>query len=82
MFPKLEKALSNEVAPGGSSVSVSPFALLIGTRIEVRATAGDNEKKQAEIRTMAQAALDHFNADRLVEGRKLLVLTIEKMVKE
>ena len=77
-----EKILSVETAPGASYINISPFSFCWFTRIEVRATAGDNEKKQAEIRTMAQAALDHFNADRLVEGRELLVLTIEKMVKE
>ena len=82
MFPKLEKALSNEVAPGGSSVSVSPFALLIGTRIEVKANAGDDAIEWAELKAKIEESLRMLYTDNLVGGRDLLQAAYDEMVKE
>lgn len=66
MFPNLKSALSNHVSPGASHVSVSPFAFLIGTRIEVCSSAGDDSDVIERVR------LDLMEVDRLLDGDNLL----------
>jgi hypothetical protein len=82
MFAALKSLLSVHVAPGGAYVDVRPFSFAWFTRITIRANAGDNEIERTEIIESLKAVEQHLLADRLVEGRELLVLTIEKMVKE
>ena len=82
MFAALKSLLSVHVAPGGSYVNYAPFSFACFTRPSIRANAGDNESERAEIIESLKAVEQHLLADRLVEGRELLVLAIEKMVKE
>lgn len=81
MFAQLKSLLSSHVAPGGGYVDVRPFSFCWFSRIEVRANAGDDAIERAEIVGQLKAVEQHLIADRLVEGRELLVLTLERMVK-
>jgi hypothetical protein len=81
MFPKLTSLLSNHVAPGGSHVSVSPFAFLIGARIEVKATAGDEAKRIEAIRQRLTEVRELLDADHLIRGRDALRAVIQDIDK-
>jgi len=82
MFAALKSLLSVHVAPGGVHVNYAPFSFAWFTRPAIRANAGDNEIERAEIVEQLKAVEQHLLADRLVEGRELLILAIERMVKE
>ena len=69
MFAQLKSLLSNHVAPGGSHVSVSPFAFLVGTRIEVMANAGDDAEIIESITTELMEVDRLLDADNLVGAR-------------
>lgn len=81
MFAALKSLLSVHVAPGAAYVSYAPFSFAWFTRPTVRANAGNDAVEHAEIIEQLKAVEQHLLADRLVEGRELLVLTLERMVK-
>jgi hypothetical protein len=70
MFAALKSLLSNHVAPGGSHVSVSPFAFLVGTRIDVRANAGDEARRTEAIVNRLMEVDRLLDNDCLPEGRE------------
>ena len=82
MFAQLKSLLSNHVAPGGSHVSVSPFAFLVGTRIEVRAIAGDDAIERAELAVELMEVDRLLDNDDLVAGRERIKAILKNMVTE
>ena len=82
MFAQLKSLLSNHIAPGGSHVSVSPFAFLVGTRIEVRAIAGDDAIERAELAVELMEVDRLLDNDDLVAGRERIKAILKNMVTE
>ena len=82
MFSQLKSLLSNHIAPGGSHVSVSPFAFLVGTRIDVRAIAGDDAIERAELTVELMEVDRLLDNDDLVAGRERLKAILRNMVTE
>jgi len=82
MFSQLKSLLSNHIAPGGSHVSVSPFAFLVGTRIDVRAIAGDDAIERAELTVELMEVDRLLDNDDLVAGRERIKAILRNMVTE
>jgi hypothetical protein len=82
MFPTLKSLLSNHVAPGGSHVSISPFAFLIGVRIEPTASAGDDALKKAELTVGLLEVERMLDSDDLVGGRLRLKAILRTLISE
>jgi hypothetical protein len=74
--------LSNHIAPGGSHVSVSPFAFLVGARIDVRAIAGDDAIERAELTVELMEVDRLLDNDDLVAGRERIKAILRRLISE